>query len=64
MLDPDVSGSLRELRSIRNRAAHEDAELDEDVANYFVKSVRNILGSLLLTGFFKEPPKELEDQSS
>jgi hypothetical protein len=64
VLDPDVSGSLRELRSIRNRAAHEDAELDEDVANYFVKSVRNILGSLLLTGFFKEPPKELEDQSS
>jgi len=64
LLSPEVSGSLRELRSVRNRVADENAELDEDVANYFVQSVANILGSLLLAGFFKEEPNELEDKSS
>jgi hypothetical protein len=52
------------VRSLRNRVAHENAEVDEDIANYFVTSVVNILNNLLLKGFFKEPPKELEDQSS
>jgi hypothetical protein len=51
-LDDYTVGALNQMRRIRNQVAHEQAALDVDVANYFLESVGNVLGYLLLSGFF------------
>ncbi len=55
-LDDHIAGSLMQMSSIRNRVAHEQAELDPDVGNYFLESVGNVLGYLTLSGFFNDAP--------
>lgn len=52
-LDDDIAGSLRQMSRIRNQVAHERTELDLDIPGYFVESVGNVLGYLILTDFFK-----------
>lgn len=54
-LDAEIANVLRQMGKIRNQAAHENASLDIDVANYFLDSIGNVLGYLLLLGFFDEP---------
>jgi hypothetical protein len=54
-LDPEIADALRRMSKIRNEAAHERTELDVDVANVFLESVGNVLGYLLLFGFFDDP---------
>jgi hypothetical protein len=57
-LDDDIAGALRQMSKIRNQVAHEQAELDLDIANYFVDSVGNVTGYLQLSGFFDDPKPE------
>jgi hypothetical protein len=48
----DIAGALRTMSRLRNQVAHEKTDFDLDIANYFVESVGNVLGYLVLTGFF------------
>lgn len=60
-LDDDVAGSLKQMSRIRNQVAHEQAALDLDIANYFLESVGNVLGYLVLSGFFDDGPRAKEN---
>jgi hypothetical protein len=53
-LDDFIADSLKQMGRIRNQVAHERAALDVDVANYFLESVGNVMGYLLLSGFFDD----------
>lgn len=57
LLDEDVANALNGLRTIWTQVAHGREGLDVDVANYFIDSVANLIGYLLLTDFFKDKPE-------
>lgn len=55
-LSPEIAKALQRMSRIRNQVAHTQTELDLDVVNYFLESVGNVLGYLVLFGFFEESP--------
>ncbi|WP_144418325.1 hypothetical protein [Mycobacterium sp. EPa45] len=54
-LNDEIADSLMQMSKIRNQVAHEKSDLDLDVVDYFLASVRNTIRNLFLSGFYDDP---------
>lgn len=52
----DVVMTLYQLNDLRNRASHEATYVDAETADYYVRTVRNVLAELQSQNFFQDTP--------